>query len=330
MLSVFTLVVFSSCSTATRHRGEEPVAPSVPEVSGPPPEAQGPPAPFGPPVPVASPTETYGPKKIEIRPIVLVLGPGAAKGFAHAGVIRALYEAKVPIGAILGTEMGALVGSLYGLTDSINRFDWAMAQLREESLYRPTGLLSKLGRRESDGAALLDKLEHIVGAKDLRASKVPLRIVISSLKRASPQLIATGPAARAMRAAVGVTGWISPSDWEGERTVSSLIQRPYPVSEGKFLGLGPVVVVDLLSSRSSIHAADPQFQKLYSGVARGRSKELGDADLVLEPELKDVGLSDFNRSADAIFQGKKAVQASLPMLRKLAGLPDESPVEEQP
>ena len=48
-----------------------------------------------------------------VRPIVLVLGPGMARGFAFAGVLRALNEAKIPIGAVIGTEMGALVSALY-------------------------------------------------------------------------------------------------------------------------------------------------------------------------------------------------------------------------
>src|SRR5690606_22029918 len=76
--------------------------------------------------------EIYGPAPFRRHPVVLVLGPGLARGFAFAGVIQALDEAGISIGGIVGTGMGALIGAIYLSSDSVNDFEWKVTQIKKE------------------------------------------------------------------------------------------------------------------------------------------------------------------------------------------------------
>src|SRR5262249_31363988 len=73
-----------------------------------------------------TPGVPYGPEPMQVRAVTLVLGPGMARGLASVGALRALVEAKIPIAAIYGAEMGSLVAALYAADSNINHFEWAL------------------------------------------------------------------------------------------------------------------------------------------------------------------------------------------------------------
>src|SRR5690606_25430781 len=117
-MMIFALGAFSGCQSAPK---------TTPENGN---EIHGPPVPYGPlagdPASKKKADETapsYGPAARKIRPVVLVIGPGLARTFAAAGALRALVEEQIPIGAIYGVEMGALIASFYGFSGSINEFE---------------------------------------------------------------------------------------------------------------------------------------------------------------------------------------------------------------
>ena len=68
----------------------------------------------------------FGPQPVKVFPVALVLGPGLARGYAHAGVLRTLHDNKIPVGAVLGVEMGALIGAIFATSRTINEFEWKL------------------------------------------------------------------------------------------------------------------------------------------------------------------------------------------------------------
>ena len=121
------LILLSACSSAKKAPPSDLSTPDRPS------ETMGPPEPMGPQPPVAGPDETYGPRVSEKRPITLILGPGMARAFAAIGVIKTLSEAKVPIGGVIGVEMGAIIGAAYALKGNTNSLDWALLKAREDT-----------------------------------------------------------------------------------------------------------------------------------------------------------------------------------------------------
>jgi NTE family protein len=279
------------------------------------------------PTPVASPApaENYGPTARQIRPIVLVLGPGMARGFAHAGVLKALHDERIPIGAIVGTEMGALMGTLYAMSDTVNRFEWALLKFKDETFEETAGLLARLRRQPSDGKKLADALKSTLSNRNLADSRIPVRVGVQMLGAGSSELFSTGSAYAAVRASMAVAGLMTPgSVIQPEDAGSTVTSRPYPVSEAKALGIGPVVVVDLLEDDPTGGEGDEDKAKLAASrlqsARRLGSEEIKAADLVIAPSMRGIGALDYKMRTESMFRGKKAAKEKLAELKRITGL----------
>ncbi|NTW60348.1 MAG: patatin-like phospholipase family protein, partial [Nitrospirae bacterium] len=93
--------------------------------------------------------------------VALVLGGGAARGFAHIGVIRALEQEKVPIDLIVGTSVGSLIGAIYAYDANSMELEWTAFMLEKDSLF-DYGLITAF---TGMGVAKGDKLEEFVKSK---------------------------------------------------------------------------------------------------------------------------------------------------------------------
>ncbi|MGZ3687429.1 MAG: patatin-like phospholipase family protein [Bdellovibrionota bacterium] len=257
---------------------------------------------YGPTQTPASPD--YGPDPIHVHPIELVLGPGVARGYAFAGVIRALNEAHIPIGAIFGTEMGSLIGALYAMNGTINHFEWAMLKFKDEIFVENGGLLSRMGEGTRDGQKFEAALQSAFTHKDLSESRLPLRIALQS-QDGKPLVLDRGDLVSALRASMAVPGVFTPGTWGGVPAVSANATRPFLIREARELNIGPVVVVNVLNESEVGAAAD----------------ELKTADLVITPDMSGIQYLDFNKKTDAAFRGKSATQKSIEEIRRLVGLP---------
>jgi NTE family protein len=266
---------------------------------------------YGPPLPPAAdmPTQVYGPEPILFKPVVLVLGPGLARGYAYVGALRALSEAKIPIAAILGTEMGALVGSLYAMDPKINRFEWAMLKFREGAFENRGGLLPEMFQRSARAKRLEEGLAGAFDHRDLSQTKLPLKIAIQ-LKDGGAEVLDRGPAAEAVRAAIADPELFGPVPWNGAEALSAAHSKPLLITEARALNLGPVVVIDAMD--------DQEERRLVS------TDTLHDADLVIRPDLTGIGPLDFQKRTDAAFRGKSAVNSQIAEIRHLVGMPAEA------
>jgi len=272
-----------------------------------------------------APREVYGPEPIQLRPAVLVLGPGWARGFAHAGVLQALEEAKIPIAGIVATEIGSLIAVLYGTSHTVNDFEWAMLKFKPELFSREGKLLSRLFSGPSDGHDLADALEQTLGAKELRESRFPIKLLFHPGKlKGGALLIEAGKAVESVRASVAVPGLMDPGTWQDQPAFSAGAERPFPVSEAKLLSAFPVIVIDVIdrTGADAVRLAKNPAAATYFKAAAEASRKLGDeADLVIRPDLKGFDSFDFRRRTDIAYRGKKAVLEKLEQIKHLVGMP---------
>jgi NTE family protein len=229
-----------------------------------------------------------------------------ARGFADAGVLRALSEEKIPIGAVLGTEMGALIGSIYALEGNINRFEWGLLKIKDEMFEPQKGFFNAFVSGPDSGERLEHALSQIFGDKTLSEAKLPVRLAIQPQSGGGCVVAQSGRATQAVRAAIAAPMYFAPKSWNSQPSVAADQTCPFLVHEAKALGIGPVVVVD---SRVP-ETPDPS--------------DLKDADLVIRPDLRGIGPADFQKRTEAAFRGKKSVQEHRDELRRLVGLPKES------
>jgi NTE family protein len=282
----------------TRNRGDSDAAIQPPPSTATPEENKdrlaepyGSPEPYGPPAP---------PVKNETRSVVLVLGPGLARGYAFAGALRALHDGKIPISAILGTEMGGLIGALYAVEGKINHFEWALQRFREDTFLPKGGLFSGFFDNSGGASKLEHELERSFGIKDLSETKVPLRIAIQSKASSRAEVLERGKIAVVVRAAVAGAGLFPPVMFEGVEAMSASGARPFLVEEARELNLGAVVVIDVLNKGESEQVV-----------------ELNGADMVIRPDMKGIGFLDFDKRTDAAFRGNVAVSLQIEEIRRL-------------
>ena len=318
----FSILFATGCATTKPRETAPVVGPQQPEVATQPTEQ-----------PQEQPTETKPAEtetQIDQAPVVLVLGPGMARGFAHAGVLRALSEAKIPVGAIVGTEMGALIGGIYAESRTIDEFEWKLQKLREDLFKLPVLSLSRLMGGLNDGQELQEYLEETLESREIQEGYIPLRIGIFWEGVQGPVLLDQGQAAEAIRASMSDASIFSPTKWEGAAARSAVPERAFPVSEAKDLSIGPVIVVNVLEDRLAPKAEQklPERELQYRmrmKVAGDRAKpDLKQADFVLRIDLRDIGYFDFKDKSSIIFKAKNTAQKSIEAIKKLTQIKGDS------
>jgi NTE family protein len=299
-LSLSLAAAMSGCAGTKRasQSQQESQNQPQPQPSDSPQVTYGPAAPYGPEVPAAIPM--YGPVPQVSRAVVLVLGPGMARGYAYEGVIRALTDAKIKIGAIFGTEMGALIGALYARDGSVNDLEWGVQRFKDDVFQPDSSMFSRLLNK--DAAEKLDEsLDHVFEEKDLADTKIPMKI-LAQPAGAPVKVFDHGSLKLLVRAALGGVNGLTPVEIDHVPTGTAGSLRPFDVEDAKALGIGPVIVVNLLDQKES---------DLYP--------EMKQADVIIHPEMKKIASTDFKKRTDAVFAGHSAVQAQIEEIKRLVG-----------
>jgi len=280
--------------------------------------------------------------------IGLVLAGGGAKGSAHIGVLKVLEELRVPIDAIAGTSMGALVGGGYasGLSaadmehavtsvdwnqlfdDDPPRAEWPMRR-KEESL-RPTFGFS-IGRRDGEfrlpkGAIsgqevllyLSDLTRGAEGVEHFDQLPIPFRAVATDLETGEMVVFDHGPLPFAMRASMAVPGAFAPLETQDRIYVDGGLVRNFPVDIVRAMGVDIVIGVKLESdppTREQISTVlGTTGQMFYILLSQNEQRSVAEIDprrdVLVTPQLGDIGAGDFDRGKEAIATGVEAATAT--------------------
>ncbi len=250
--------------------------------------------------------------------IGLALGGGAARGFAHIGVIQALEESGLRPDLVVGTSAGSLVAALYAsgkrpaelvqLADAMDESaitDWAFP-----------------GRGLIRGEALARFVREHTGGRTIEAMAVPLGIVATDLDSGAPILFQRGDTGMAVRASSAVPAVFQPVRIGAREYVDGGLVSPVPVRFARQMGAELVIAVDISAAPDGNATGDAMRMLLQTFAIMGRSInnfELRDADVVLRPRLPGVSGADFAARKKSIQAGREATLAALAELRsKLA------------
>jgi len=282
------------------------------------------------------------------RPLIgLALGGGAARGWAHIGVIRALEEAGIRPDVICGTSMGALVGAACAAGELDAFEEWAVNLGVRDVLAH---LDFSLGGGFFKGEKLMDFFRGKFVDREIGDLGIPFAAVATALHTGAEVWIRQGSTLDAVRASIAVPGLFTPVAFDGAILVDGGLVNPIPVSLARVMGAEIIIAVDLCSdlvgrrpAEAPLREPEPGFYgewmaKLhdYLGdlipalspdapvmpsmlevltssvyimqVRIARSRLAGDPpDLVITPRLGHLGLLDFHRAEEAIAEGRQAV-----------------------
>jgi NTE family protein len=254
------------------------------------------------------------PKLAARRPIIgLALGGGAARGFAHVGVIAALEKVGIQPDWIVGTSAGSLVGALYASGLNAAALRAAALALDEASL----GDWTFRGRGVLRGQGLQDLVNRLVNNK--RIEQFPRRFAATAtdLYNGSLKLFVSGDCGVVVRASSAVPTVFEPVTLDGREYVDGGLASPIPVGSARRLGCDVVIAVDI-SAKPSFQPTETMPQVLLQTFAiMGRSlaeRELLDADVQVRPAVSDLGAANFEARVRAIADGEAAMLAQQPAL----------------
>jgi NTE family protein len=271
-------------------------------------------APTTPAPPLALPPVAPPPRPPRPPRIGLALGGGAARGFAHIGVIQVLEEAGIKVDLVAGTSAGSLVAALY----AAGRNGTALAKqamAMDESAITDWAFP---GRGLIRGEALARYVREQVGHRPIEQLPLPLGIVATDLDNGAPMLFQRGDVGAAVRASSAVPAVFQPVKIGAREYVDGGLVSPVPVRFARQMGAELVIAVDISSPPDGNATSDAFKLLLQTFAIMGRSInqfELKDADLVIRPRLAGVSSADFTARQRAIDSGREAALAALPALR---------------
>jgi NTE family protein len=269
------------------------------------------------PPPSAPPIEPPPAVKPVPRPprIGLALGGGAARGFAHIGVIQVLEENGIRPDLVAGTSAGSLVAALYASGKNGAELA-ALAESMDESAFTDW---SFPGRGLIRGEGLAKYVRDQTGGRHIEQMRIPLGIVATDLDSGQPILFQVGDPGVAVRASSAVPAVFQPVRIGSHEYVDGGLVAPVPVRFARQMGAELVIAVDISAGLDGNATGDAMRMLLQTFAIMGRSInnfELRDADLVLRPKLANVGGADFSARKRAIQAGRDAALAQLPALRE--------------
>ena len=256
------------------------------------------------------------PRKIKIG---LALGGGAARGFAHIGVIKALEAQGIYPDIVVGTSAGSVVGALYAAgnngfqlqkmafeMDEAAISDWAMPLFGKSS-----GVLK--------GEALQAWINKAVGNQPMEKLKLPFGAVASDLKNGQPILFQRGNTGMAVRASSSVPGVFQPVNINGHTYVDGGLVAPVPVRFAREMGADFIIAVNI-STQADAQATNSSLEVIMQTFSimgqRINQFELKDADVVIQPALGKMASNDFNGRNQAILAGEQAAAALMPQIKQ--------------
>lgn len=245
----------------------------------------------------------------------LALGGGAARGFAHIGVIQVLEENGIKVDLVAGTSAGSLVASMYASGKNGKELAQMAESMDEGAItdwaFPTRGLIR--------GEALARFVREKTGNRLIEQMPLPLGIVATDLSDGSPILFRTGDTGAAVRASSSVPAVFQPVKIGQREYVDGGLVAPVPVRYAKQMGAELVIAVDISEPPEPKPPGDAMRMLLQTFSIMGRSInnfELREADVIIRPKLEGVGSADFSARKRSIQAGREAAQAALPQLRQ--------------
>lgn len=297
---------------------------------------------------------------VTTRPkIGLVLGGGGARGAAHVGVLKVLEDMNIPVDYVVGTSMGSIVGGLYasGMTpeeiesemqsmdwndmfkDSPERADRTFRRKRDDDLntikvkpgLKKSGLQVPLAyiRGQKLGLELARLTLSAAGIKDYDQLSIPYRAVAADLETGKEVVMRSGDIAKSIRASMAVPGAFDPVEIDGKILVDGGIANNVPVSVAHAMGAEVVIVVDVgsgLYKRDELKdVVDVTVQLtnfLFTLNTQHQLALLKERDVLIKPELGDIGGGSFDRVPEAMPIGEVAARAKAQKLSRYSLKPE--------
>jgi len=258
------------------------------------------------------------PAPVKPAKIAVVLGGGGSKGFAHIGVLKVLEAQKIPVHMVVGTSAGSIVGSLYASGKTAFELQGIALKMDKDNV------IDYDWKIWSGGLIIGDKLENFINANikntPIEKLKIPFYAVATDIATGEEIVFARGNTGMAVRASCSVPAIFQPYKIGKITYVDGGVVSPVAVDVARRNGADIVIAVDISGGLvrtvpdGIIDSLKKSVDIMYSKIAEYQIKN---ADVVICPNMRDIGSTDMEKFNEAIFEGEKAATLKLPELQKI-------------
>ena len=255
---------------------------------------------------------------LKVLNLGLALGSGAARGFAHVGVIQVLEEAGIQPDLVVGTSAGSLVAALYASGKNSTQLRRVAETMEEAEI--TDWMMPILNRGALRGEALARYVNTQVGGRLIEQMKIPLGIVATDLHNGEPMLFQRGNTGSAVRASSAVPAVFQPVKIGTREYVDGGLVSPVPVRQAREMGANVIIAVDISTDPEGSPASDTFQILMQTFNIMGKSLNtvlLKDADVVVKPALMGVKSADFAARRKSIEAGREAMLKAMPKLKQV-------------
>jgi NTE family protein len=246
----------------------------------------------------------------------LALGGGAAKGFAHIGVLKVIEEENLPVRLVAGTSVGSIIGALY-----CSGMNWR--QLREEAqnIKWADVLKIKMGKMGLAAGTKLEQLiEDLTGVKNIEELKIPFRAVAVDLVSGKEIVFDHGPLGKAVHASSCIPGIFTPVEMGEMCLVDGGIRSSVPLDVVKRMGADGVIGVDLNVDRREARAPRDVYDVIMFSLgimmSIANTTIYGGSDFGIFPDLSEYTYYNLNHIDEMIRRGELAMRSRVGEIKK--------------
>src|SRR2546422_10872473 len=257
-----------------------------------------------------------GEKARSERPRVgLALAGGFARGIAHIGVLRVLREAGIPIDCVAGTSVGAIIGVGYCAGASLDQ----MARVGTSTSFTDFGRWTPSWLGLATNQRMEKYLARFTPVKTFEELLTPLAIATTDISAGVSVYYSHGPVAPPLRASCAYPGLFVPIQFEGRTLVDGFLTAPVPVEGALLLGADIILAVYLESGNiEEPRTFTDVLSRSFNIIQRhGDLAWRTQADIIIEPDVKNFVWDDFTKTPDMVAAGEAAALAALPEIRAL-------------
>jgi len=250
------------------------------------------------------------------RPRVgLALAGGFARGIAHIGVLRVLREAGIPIDCVAGTSVGALIAVGYCAGASLDQ----MARVGTSTSFTDFGRWTPSWLGLATNQRMEKYIARFTPVKTFEELQTPLAIAATDIIAGVSVYYSHGPIAPPLRASCAYPGLFVPIQFEGRTLVDGFLTAPVPVEGALLLGADVILAVYLESGNiEEPRTFTDVLSRSFNIIQRhGDLAWRTQADIIIEPDVKNFVWDDFTKTPDMVAAGEAAALAALPEIRAL-------------
>lgn len=258
------------------------------------------------------------PAKPKPAKVALVLGAGASKGFAHIGVLKVLEAQRIPIHMVVGTSAGSLVGSIYASGKSAFEMQAIAMKMEKDNVIDYDWRIWKGGLIKGEKLEVF--INQIVGNAPIEKLKIPYYAVATNSLTGKETAFGKGNTGMAVHASCSVPGVFQPVRIGKDSYVDGGVVSPVAVDVARRYGADVVIAVDISGGISNV--APTGIMKSVSRSVdimymNNINAQLKNADVVIRPNVKDIGSTDMEKFNEAIFEGEKAATAQINQIQAI-------------